>query len=220
MEGFTIVDAVVAVVILVSAILAYSRGLVREILAIVGWVAAAVAAYYLTPMAEPLVQEIPVINEILAGSCELSVITAFVGVFVLALIVLAILIPLFSGSVQRSSISGVDQALGFLFGVLRGALLVVVGLIVYDSVVVNDPIPAVDNSRTVAIFGEVQKALAAQIPTEAPDWIVQRYEDLVGHCGSPASTAPAVPAPAPAAPAPAAPEPSTAPTLVVPGSNG
>lgn len=185
MEGFTIVDAVVAVVILISAILAYSRGLVREVLAIAGWVAAAVAAFFLTPMAEPLVQEIPVISDFLADSCELSVIAAFVAVFVLALIVLSILIPLFSSAVQRSALGGIDQALGFLFGVLRGALLVVVALIVYDRVLIGDPIRAVDDSRTVAIFGEVQSRLASSIPEEAPNWIVTRYEDLVGTCGAP-----------------------------------
>jgi membrane protein required for colicin V production len=197
MESFTIVDAVVAVVILISAILAYSRGLVREILAIVGWVAAAVAAFFLTPMAEPLVQEIPVVNEFLAESCELSVIAAFIGVFVIALILLAIMIPLFSGAVQRSAVSGVDQALGFLFGVLRGALLVIVALIVYDRVLIGDPIPAVDQSRTVAIFGEVQDQLAAEIPEEAPNWIVARYEELVGDCGAPRTVTPPETAPSP-----------------------
>lgn len=186
MEGFTIVDAVVAVIILISAILAYSRGLVREVLAIAGWVAAAVAAFFLTPMAEPLVKEIPVVSDFLAESRELSIIAAFVGVFVIALIVLSILIPLFSGAVQRSALGGIDQALGFLFGVLRGALLVVVGLIIYDRVLIGDPIPAVDDSRTVAIFAEVQEPIAAAIPEEAPNWIVERYEELVGG-GEPAT---------------------------------
>ena len=185
MQDFTIVDAVVAVVILLSAILAYSRGLVREVLAIAGWVAAAAAAYYLTPMAEPLVQEIPVLSGILDGSCELSVLTAFFAVFVLALVVLAILIPLFSSAVQRSAVGGVDQALGFLFGVLRGALLVVVALIIYDRVLIGEPIPAVQDSRTSAIFSEVQGALATSIPEELPNWIVARYESLVGSCGAP-----------------------------------
>jgi len=189
MEGFTIVDAVVAVIILISAILAYSRGLVREVLAIAGWVAAAVAAFYLTPMGVPLVKEIPVLNEFLADSCELSIIVAFVCAFVLALIVLSILIPLFSSAVQRSAVGGVDQGLGFLFGVLRGALLVVVALIVYDRVLIGDPIPAVDDSRTVAIFAEVQESLAASIPEEAPNWIVARYEELVGDCGAPTTEA-------------------------------
>ena len=45
MEGFTIIDGIVAVVIILSAVLAYSRGLVREVLSIGGWVVATVAAY-------------------------------------------------------------------------------------------------------------------------------------------------------------------------------
>ena len=179
MEGFTIVDAVVAVVILVSAILAYSRGFVREVLAILGWVIAAVAAFYLTPMAQPLVQEIPVINEFLAESHELSVITAFVGVFVIVLLLLSILIPLFSGAVQRSAVGGVDQALGFLFGVLRGALLVIVGLIVYDRVLIGDPVPVVDDSRTAAIFAEIQEPIAAAMGDPFPTRQIRH--ELPGH---------------------------------------
>ena len=77
MDGFTIVDGVVAGVIVVSAILAYSRGLVRELMAIVGWVAAAILAYIFAPQAEPLVKELPYVGEFLRGSCELSVIAAF-----------------------------------------------------------------------------------------------------------------------------------------------
>lgn len=49
MDGFTLVDAAVALVVVVSAILAYSRGVVRELLAIAGWVVAAVAAFTLAP---------------------------------------------------------------------------------------------------------------------------------------------------------------------------
>jgi membrane protein required for colicin V production len=36
---FTIIDGVVAIVIILSALLAYGRGLVREVMAIVGWIA-------------------------------------------------------------------------------------------------------------------------------------------------------------------------------------
>ena len=59
MQGFTIVDAVVAAVIIVSALLAYSRGFVRELMAIAGWIAAAVLAFVFAPAAEPLIREIP-----------------------------------------------------------------------------------------------------------------------------------------------------------------
>jgi len=60
-EGFTIIDGVVAVVIILSALLAYSRGFVRETLSIAGWVAAAVLAFMFAGQAEPLVREIPIL---------------------------------------------------------------------------------------------------------------------------------------------------------------
>jgi membrane protein required for colicin V production len=196
MEGFTLVDAGVAVIILISAILAYARGLVREVLAIVGWIAAAVAGYYFAPQVVPLIAEVPVVNEYLADSCELSIIAAFVAVFAGALILLGIFVPLFSGAVQKSSVGGVDQGLGFLFGVVRGVLLVVVAFIVYDRVVIGDPVPVVDDSRSALVFAELQDAIAAQIPDEVPTWIVARYEDLVGDCGAPAGETEAEAAPA------------------------
>ena len=84
MEGFTLVDGVVVAVILVSAILAYSRGFVREVLSIAGWVIAAVVAFVFAPQAEPLVKEIPVVGAYLADSCELSILAAFTAVFAIA----------------------------------------------------------------------------------------------------------------------------------------
>jgi membrane protein required for colicin V production len=212
MEGFTLVDGIVAVVIVISAILAYSRGFVREVLAIGGWVAAAVVAFLFAPSAEPLMREIPVVGEFLGDSCELSMIAAFATVFAIALIVVSIFTPLFSGAVQRSALSGIDQGLGFLFGVARGALLVIVALVVYDRLLVTDPIPVVDDSRTAKIFAQVSDAVNQQIPDEAPGWLVQRYEDLVGACDAPTTvptpetapeTAPEAAPEGEAAPAPA-----------------
>ena len=54
MDGFTIIDGIVAVVIILSAVLAYSRGFVREALSIGGWILAAIAAY---------VKAVPAISE-------------------------------------------------------------------------------------------------------------------------------------------------------------
>jgi membrane protein required for colicin V production len=185
MEGFTIVDAVVAVVIILSAILAYSRGLVREVLAIGGWVAAAVLAFMFAPQAEPLIKQIPVLDKFLGDSCELSIIAAFAAVFALALVVVSIFTPLFASAVQRSAIGGIDQGLGFLFGVLRGVVLVAIAFIVYDRVVVNEAVPMVDDSRSAKIFASMQASLSDAMPKDAPGWIVARYEELVGTCGAP-----------------------------------
>ncbi|NHX27672.1 CvpA family protein, partial [Escherichia coli] len=126
MEGFTIVDGVVAAVISLSALLAYSRGLVRESMAIIGWIAAAILAFIFAPQAQPLIKQIPVLDKVIGDSCELSIIAAFAAVFAAALILVSLFTPLLSSAVQRSAIGGVDQGLGLLFGVARGALLVAV----------------------------------------------------------------------------------------------
>ena len=185
MEGFTIVDAVVAVIVMLSAILAYSRGFVREVMAIVGWVVAAVLAFMFAAKAEPLIKQIPILDKYLGDSCELSIIAAFAVVFAVALIVMSIFTPLFSSAVQRSALGGLDQGLGFLFGVARGLLLVAVAFIVYDRVLVNSSVPVVDKSRSIEVFASVQKSIEEQMPTDAPGWIKQRYEQLVGDCGAP-----------------------------------
>lgn len=189
MEGFTVVDGAVALVILLSGVLAYSRGFVRESLSILGWIGAAVAAYYFAPMATPLIQEIPVLSEFLGDSCELSIIAGFAAVFAVALILISIFTPVFAGAVQRSALGGVDQGLGFLFGVVRGVLLVVVALIIYDQVMVGEPVAVVDDSRSADILANLSDRVAAEIPAEAPRWFVGRYEELMSTCG-PVTSAP------------------------------
>ena len=184
MDGFTIVDLAVAAIILVSAILAYARGLVREVMAIVGWVAAAVIAFSFSGVAEPLVKEIPYVGDVLGESCELAVIAAFAVVFALALIVISFFTPLLSSWVRTSPLGALDQGLGFLFGVLRGVLLVAVAFVVYDRAVVGDGIAEVANSRSAVIFERVQAGIEAQIPDDAPGWILVRYESLVGRCAA------------------------------------
>lgn len=183
MEGFTVIDGVVAAVIVISAILAYSRGLVREAMAILGWIAAAVLAFIFAPEVEPLMREVPVLGDFLGDSCELAIIAAFAAVFAVALVLASIFTPLLSGAVRDSALGGVDQGLGFLFGVARGVLLVAVAMIVYDRVASTEALPMVDNSRTAQIFERSQESLDEQIPDDAPGWIVARYEQLVSACG-------------------------------------
>lgn len=182
MEGFTIIDGVVALVIILSALLAYGRGLVREAMAIAGWAAAAVLAFIFAPQVEPMVREIPVVGEFVADSCELSIIGAFAIVFAIALIVVSLFTPLFSSIVQRSAAGGVDQGLGFLFGVARGILLVALGFFVYDTVITGQEFTMVDESRSAAVFGRFTSQIEDQNPEQALGWITSQYESLVGNC--------------------------------------
>ena len=183
MEGFTIIDGAVAVVIILSALLAYGRGFVREAMAIAGWIAAAILAFLFAPRVEPLVREIPVVGDFIADSCELSIIGAFALVFAVALIVVSLFTPLFSSIVQRSALGGIDQGLGFLFGVARGILLVAIAFFVYDTVITGQEFTIVDESRSAAVFGRFTASIEDQNPEEALCWITRQYETLVCNCG-------------------------------------
>ncbi len=183
MDGFTIIDGVVAAIIVLSALLAYSRGIVREAMAIAGWIAAGVLGFIFAPQVEPLIKEIPVLGEVIADSCELSMIGAFAVVFAIALIVVSFFTPLFSTVVQRSVLGGLDQGFGFLFGVLRGVLLVAVAFFVYDTVVTGQSFTVVDESRSAAVFSRLTGQIEERDPQEALGWITQQYEELVGACG-------------------------------------
>lgn len=197
MDGFTLVDAGVAVVIVFSAILAYSRGFVREVLAIAGWVAAAFLAYIFAPQAQPLVAEgaaqIPIVKDFV-DNCETSTLTAFAVVFAVALIAFALFTPLFASLVQRSALNAVDQGLGFLFGVIRGMLLVVIALVIYDLVTGPDGIAIVDDSRSAQVFNSMKDRITTEIADQetALAWLTERFEVLIENsCGASAPGAPA-----------------------------
>jgi len=191
MDGFTIIDGVVALVIVLSALLAYSRGLVREALAIAGWIVAGLLAFMFAPQVEPLVKEVPVVGDFIADSCELSMIGAFAVVFAVALIAASLITPVFSSLVQRSALGGLDQGLGFLFGVARGVLLVAIAYFVYETVITSQSIAIVDDSRSARVFSQMTGKIEDGNPERALGWITLQYEELVGACDAPAAPEPA-----------------------------
>lgn len=184
MEGFTIIDGVVAAVIVISALLAYSRGFVREVMAIAGWVGAAILAFIFADQVEPLVKQIPVLGDFIGDSCELSIIAAFALVFAVTLVVVSIFTPLFSSIIQRSALGGLDQGAGFLFGVLRGVLLVAVAFFLYQTVLSAQDIAMVEDSRSAKVFAQFTSSIAERDPEAALGWLTTQYDQLVGTCGA------------------------------------
>ena len=77
MDGFTIVDGVVALVVVISALLAYARGFVRELMAILGWIVAAIVAFLFADDARGLIAQVPYVGDFIGDSCELGIIAAF-----------------------------------------------------------------------------------------------------------------------------------------------
>ena len=180
---FTLIDGVVGIIIVLSALLAYSRGFVREAMAIAGWIGATVLAFIFADQVQPLIRQIPVVGDFIGDSCELSIIASFAAVFAVALVVVSIFTPLFSSLIQRSALGGIDQGLGFVFGVARGVLLVAVAFFVYQTVLSTQKVEMIENSRSAVIFSQFTGQIEDRDPEAALGWITTQYEQLVGDCG-------------------------------------
>ncbi|MBL4807333.1 MAG: CvpA family protein [Rhodobacteraceae bacterium] len=191
MEDFTIFDGIVAGIILISGFLAFSRGVVREVLSIGAWVGAAVIAFIFAPGSYELVYEIPIISGFVGDSCNIALIVAFAVIFILALIVISLFTPLLAGIISGSALGIIDKGFGFLFGLARGILLVVVGLYVYNILVPEDSdsrINLIDDSQTVIVLADSQERLATEVEgSSITEWFVARFEELTNTC-SPGSS--------------------------------
>ena len=110
-------DLAVIAILVISAILALFRGFVREVLAIAGWVGAAWLAVVLFARVQPFARE-HIGNELVADVAAGAVL--FVGL----LFLFAVLGNLIARLIQGSALSAIDRSLGFVFGLLRGGVLV------------------------------------------------------------------------------------------------
>lgn len=157
----TWVDGVVLAVLALSAAIAFSRGLVREVLGVGAWAGALIAAFWALPMLRPLaVQYIQ--PEWLAE-------IAAIGLgFVVALLVLKLLIGWLANLVRASILGGLDRALGVLFGLARGAFVVILAYVV-GGLVLPDverwPEP-VRQARSLPVVAEAAEYLVQQLPAE------------------------------------------------------
>jgi membrane protein required for colicin V production len=182
MESVNIIDGTVLFLVFLSAILAYSRGVVREIMAIVGWVMAAFLAFIFAPQVMPLVKEIPMIGPILADSCELAIIASFAAVFAVALVIVSFFTPLLTSLIDKTAAGRVDRAMGFLFGILRGLAVIAIMFFAYKSILSSDSFALVEESRSAVIFGNVVTNIEERNPERALRWITTQYEELVAVC--------------------------------------
>ncbi len=119
----TWVDAVILAVIVISGLLAFMRGLVREVLGIGAWIGAAIIAVWATPAVRPQ------FRVWLSGHPDLAEPVAYAVLFLVTLIVLLFISHRISRVVRGSALGGLDRTLGLLFGLARGAALIILAYI-------------------------------------------------------------------------------------------
>jgi len=115
----TWLDYAVLGVMGVSVVWGAWRGLVREVIAVIGWVLAFFLANLLsTSLANALPESVP--------SPEIRFLIAFVTLFVASLAVATLAGLLISKLVRVAGLGGLDRMLGSAFGAARGALILLV----------------------------------------------------------------------------------------------
>lgn len=119
-----------------SGLLAMYRGFTREVLSIVSWAAAAGAAVYFVffqkAAAEKLAKDY-------LGSMDPKQATIIAqvgigaGIFIIVLIIVHLITTRISDSILDSNVGMIDRLLGFVFGAVRGFVVVVILFMFYES---------------------------------------------------------------------------------------
>lgn len=119
----TYLDAILIIIALVSGMLAMYRGLTREVLSILSWAMAAAAAgffaLYYRHLANDLATSLSLDPTIALGICAIVI-------FLFVLLVVHFLTMRFSDAILDSRVGALDRTLGFVFGLFRGFILVVI----------------------------------------------------------------------------------------------
>jgi len=167
MESLSILDGIVLVVVLVSALLAMYRGFMREMFSIGSWVIAAVVAYMFY---KPL---IPMIRPYLGGASETVQIGVAAGaIFVVALVLVSYITMKISDFILDSAFGALDRSIGFLFGAARGVLLLIVAMQFFNFFVSADQTPVwVANSRAKPYLDDAGNKLRAALPDDLQKWV-------------------------------------------------
>ncbi len=127
-------DVAVVLVIVISGLLAFFRGLVHEVLAVISWIGAVLATLYGFSYARPYTTElisVPLIADMAAGT----------SIFLVTLILLSLLTNFVSRRIRNSALGPLDRSLGLVFGFLRGAVLIAVAWLLFTLVVPREDHP-------------------------------------------------------------------------------
>ena len=165
---FSVLDLVVLGIVVISALLAAVRGVTREVLAIIAWVAAAAVAWSFRDLLTPTVQQH-------VSSPTVALVASIATLFLGTLIVVSIITVKISDVVLDSRIGAIDRSLGFLFGAARGFLICVIGW-VFLSWLVQGKVPDwAAQARSRSMLEKSGDALVAQLP-ENPEGFLKQFK--------------------------------------------
>jgi membrane protein required for colicin V production len=123
---FQLLDFILAGIMLVSGVLALTRGFTREVLSLIAWGTAAVAAYFAIQQQALLDLVLPYVDKPILAQIAVGAVA-----FIIVLIIVSIISVKISDRVVDSAAGAFDRTLGFLYGLARGLVLVSVAYLFY-----------------------------------------------------------------------------------------
>ncbi len=128
-----ILDWIIIAVIAVSGLISVWRGFVKEAISLATWIAAFLVALFFAPNLAVLLPE-AIESPLMRWGI------AAVGLFMATLLVGGLFNFLVSRLVEKTGLTGTDRSLGIVFGVLRGLVIVAIGvLVVGDTAIEQEP---------------------------------------------------------------------------------
>lgn len=166
----TLLDIVLIVVMLVSGLLAMVRGFMREVLSITAWLLAAAATLYSYAKLLPLAKQY-FNNDIVAAVAVVG------GVFLVTLLVVSVLTIRISDMVLDSRVGALDRTLGFLFGLARGLVIVVVAFQFFTWLVPDRSQPEwVRSAKSRVVLAGTGQWLMSMLPDDPESTILKKLK--------------------------------------------
>ena len=166
----TLLDIVLILVMLVSGLLAMVRGFMREVLSITAWILAAVATLYsygkLLPYAKQYFN-----SDIVAAAAVVG------SVFLLTLLVVSVFTIRVSDMVLDSRVGALDRTLGFLFGLARGLIIVVIAFQFFIWLVPDRSQPQwVKGAKSKVVLAGTGQWLMSMLPEDPESTILKKLK--------------------------------------------
>ena len=164
----TLLDFILLAIMLVSGLLALMRGFTREVLSLVAWGAAAIAAYF--AIKQPGLIEWAKTNVPYLEKDILAQIAVGATAFLIVLILVSIVSVKISDWVVDSAAGSFDRTLGFIFGVVRGFIFVAIAYLFYGWLLPFDKQETwVRNAYSLPMIKSAGEGLLSFMPPDIAD---------------------------------------------------
>ena len=138
-------DVIILVLILISALFAFFRGFSLELLSISVWIISFFGSYAYGNNLVNFFNKI--VNNIL-----ISTVISYVLAFLIIFIIFSFLTRKFSVFIKDSYVGLIDKSLGFIFGILRGYVIVSLCFFLFDYFYNGKRLEFIDNSKIIPVI--------------------------------------------------------------------